>query len=268
MNNSYKRSNFGAAFFFLSKEQRKALSTVYAFCRMADDIVDDTPETAPQQLMALRKEIDLVFQNKAGTELGKDLQIVVSKYAIPKGYFLGLLEGVGSDVKTLVRFKTQEDLNWYMYRVASIVGLMCIEIFGYKNPLSKEYAITLGYAVQLTNILRDICEDAKINRLYLPLEDLEKFKIKETDILAIKQSEEIKKLLAFEAQKAHVLYDKAREILPQEDFKTLLPARAMGAIYEEILSKFKQKSCTLQEKKIKLSKVTKLLILFRTWSNK
>lgn len=265
MNNGYKKSNFGAAFFFLSEKQRQALGTVYAFCRLADDIVDDTPKTAPQQLSALRKEIELVFQSKAETELGKDLQKVLAEYPIPKEYFLGLLEGVASDLKTPVRFKTQENLNWYMYRVASIVGLMCIEIFGYKNPLSKEYAVTLGYAVQLTNILRDISEDAKINRLYLPLDDLENFKVKEADIFALKQSENIQELLIFEAQKAQALYDKAREILPKEDFKTLLAARAMGAIYEEILLKFKQKSCTLQEKKIKLSKVAKLLILFRTW---
>lgn len=268
MNNGYKKSNFGAAFFFLSKQQKEALGIVYAFCRLADDIVDDTPQTAPQQLKELRTEIELVFQNKAQTELGRDLQKVLATYSIPKEYFFGLLEGVESDLKTPVRFKTQEDLNWYMYRVASIVGLMCIEIFGYKNPLSKEYAVTLGYAVQLTNILRDICEDAEIGRIYLPLEDLEKFNVKETDILALKQSENLQKLLTFEAQKAQALYDKAHKILPREDFKTLLTARTMGAIYEQILFKFIQKSCTLQEKKIKLSKVVKLLVLFRTWSEK
>ena len=268
MNNGYKKSNFGAAFFFLSKQQKEALGIVYAFCRLADDIVDDTPKTAPQQLKELRAEIELVYQNKAQTELGKDLQKVLSKYPMPKEYFLGLLEGVESDLKTPVRFKTQEDLNWYMYRVASIVGLMCIEIFGYKNPKSKKYAVTLGYAVQLTNILRDICEDAKINRLYLPLADLQKFCVKEDDILSLKQSENIKNMLAFEADKAQKLYNEARNLLPKEDFKTLLTARAMGAIYEEILLKFKQKSCTVQEKKIKLSKAAKLLILFRTWREK
>lgn len=268
MNNGYKKSNFGAAFFFLSKQQKEALGIVYAFCRLADDIVDDTPQTAPQQLKELRTEIELVFQNKAQTELGKDLQKVLAIYPIPKEYFLGLLEGVESDLKTPVRYKTQEDLNWYMYRVASIVGLMCIEIFGYKNPRSKEYAVKLGYAVQLTNILRDICEDSKIGRLYLPLEDLQKFGVEEADILGLKHIEKIQKLLAFEADKAQKLYDEARNLLPKEDFKTLLTARAMGAIYEEILLRFKQKSCAVQEKKIKLSKVAKLLVLFKTWSEK
>ena len=109
MNNGYKKSNFGAAFFFLSKEQKEALGIIYSFCRLADDIVDDTPKTAPQQLKELRTEIELVFQNKAQTELGRDLQKVLATYSIPKEYFFSLLEGVESDLKNPVRFKTQED---------------------------------------------------------------------------------------------------------------------------------------------------------------
>ena len=265
MNNNYKKSNFGAAFFFLSKAQKEALGIVYAFCRLADDIVDDTPKTAPAQLAALRQELEQVFGGTPETELGKDLQKVIKKFPIPKNYFFDLLDGVESDLKTPVRCQTQEDLNWYMYRVASVVGLMCIEIFGYKKPASKEYAVTLGYAVQLTNILRDIAEDVKINRIYLPLEDLQKFKVTEEDILTLKHTAEVKNLFDFELDKAQQLYNKARELLPKEDFKTLLAARAMGAIYEEILFKLKQKSCLPYEKKIKLSKWTKVWILFKTW---
>lgn len=265
MNNSYKKSNFGVAFFFLSKEQKEALGIVYAFCRLADDIVDDTPQTAPEQLANLREEIELIFKGKPKTELGRDLRKVLHRFPIPKEYFLSLIEGVERDLKIPVRIKNQEELNWYMYRVASIVGLMCIEIFGYKNPLSKEYAVTLGYAVQLTNILRDIYEDAKINRIYLPLEDLQSFKITEEDFLSLKQTENMKKLFAYEIDKARKLYDKARQILPEEDFQTLLTARAMVAIYEEILLKLKQNACLPQENKIKLSKLKKLFVLFKTW---
>ena len=265
MNNSYKKSNFGTAFFFLSKEQKEALGIIYAFCRLADDIVDDSPETASSQLADLSSELEQVFGGKPKTELGKDLQSVINKFPIPQKYFYDLIEGVKSDLNTPVRYKTQQDLNWYMYRVASIVGLMCIEIFGYKNSLSKKYAETLGYAVQLTNILRDIAEDARINRIYLPLEDLQKFKVSEQDILTLKHTEEVENLFNFELDKAQKLYDEARKILPKEDFKTLLTARAMGAIYEEILLKLKQQSCLPCEKKIKLSKLQKLLILFRTW---
>ena len=265
MVNSYKKSNFGAAFFFLSKEQKEALGIIYAFCRLADDIVDETPVTAPAQLVALRQELEQVFGGTPGTELGHDLKKVISEFPIPKNYFFDLLEGVESDLKTPVRCQTQERLNWYMYRVASVVGLMCIEIFGYRNHASKKYAVTLGYAVQLTNILRDIAEDAQINRIYLPLDDLQKFKVTEEDFLTLKHTENLKNLLVYEADKAQKLYDKARELLPKEDFKTLLAARAMGAIYEEILFKLKQKSCLPCEKKIKLSKWAKIRILFKTW---
>lgn len=265
MNNSYKKSNFGAAFFFLSKEQKEALGIIYGFCRLADDIVDDTPKTAPQQLADLREETELVFKGMPKTEMGRDLRKILHRFPIPKEYFFSLIEGVERDLKTPVRVKTQEELNWYMYRVASIVGLMCIEIFGYKNPLTKEYAVTLGYAVQLTNILRDVREDAKINRIYLPLEDLKNFQITEEDFLTFKQSENMRKLFAFEIDKTRKLYDKARQILPKEDFKTLLAARAMGAIYEEILFKIKQRACLPAENKIKLSKSDKLFILLKTW---
>ncbi len=265
MNNSYKKSNFGAAFFFLTKEQREALGIVYSFCRLADDIVDDTPTTAPEQLKDLREETELIFKGKPKTELGRDLRKILHRFPIPKEYFLSLIDGVERDLKTPVRIKNQEELNWYMYRVASIVGLMCIEIFGYKNPITKEYAVTLGYAVQLTNILRDVYEDSKINRIYLPLEDLRSFHITEEDFLALKQTENMRKLFAFEIDKAQKLYDKARQILPKEDFKSLLAARAMGAIYEEILLKIKQNACLPKENKVKLSKLNKLFILLKTW---
>ncbi|MBQ3933660.1 MAG: squalene/phytoene synthase family protein [Elusimicrobiaceae bacterium] len=266
MKNSYKKSNFGAAFFFLSKEQKEALSVIYDFCRMADDIVDDNPpRKASIQLANLVLEIEEVYGGIPKTGLGRELQKVVQEFEIPKKYPLILIEGVDRDLHVPVRYQTQEQLNWYMYRVASVVGLMCIEIFGYKNPASKKYAETLGYAVQLTNILRDIYEDAKINRIYLPLEDLQKFNVSEEDLLNFRLSDGVQKLFAFELDKAQKFYDEAREILPKEDFKTLLAARAMGAIYEAILLKLKKSPCLPREKKIKLSKLHKLLILFRTW---
>lgn len=265
MQNSYKKSNFGAAFFFLTKEQKEALGIIYAFCRLADDIVDDTPKTAPAQLANLTLELEQVYGGAPKTELGKDLQKVIQKFPIPKKYPFLLIEGVERDLHAPVRYQTQEQLNWYMYRVASVVGLMCIEIFGYKNPMSKKYAETLGYAVQLTNILRDIAEDAKINRLYLPLEDLQKFNVSEEEILTLKHNDQVKKLFDFELNKAQKLYDEARVILPKDDFGALLAARAMGAIYENILSKLKQQTCLPCEKKIKLSKLQKMLILFKTW---
>lgn len=257
--NSYKKSNFGLAFFFLSKEQREALSIIYAFCRYADDIVDENMEEAAALLAKLRADLTV-----ANTEFSAQLVQVIEKFFIPKEYFFDLIEGVESDLKTPVRFETFKDLEWYIYRVAGVVGLMCIHIFGFKNQQTKEYAITLAKAVQMTNILRDIAEDSKINRLYLPLEDLRKFNVPEEDILQIKNTAEIKNLLAFERQRTEDFYRHAEIILPKEDFKNMLAARIMANIYRAIFDK--TKSCKIYKNKIKLNKLHKFFILIKTWS--
>ena len=256
--NSYKKSNFGLAFSFLSKEQRKALSIVYAFCRYADDVVDDHMEEAPTLLANLRADLTI-----AKTDFAVQLAEVIKEFSIPKQYFFDLIDGVEHDLKTPVRFETFKDLEWYIYRVASVVGLMCIHIFGFKNQQTKEYAITLGKAVQMTNILRDIAEDSKINRIYLPLEDLKKFKITEKDILQIKNTSQIKSLLAFERQRTEDLYKQAELLLPKEDFKNMLAARVMGNIYKAIFEK--TKPCKIFKRKLKLSKIQKISIVLKTW---
>ena len=257
--NSYKKSNFGAAFFFLSKKQKKALSIIYAFCRYADDIVDDNMEQAPDLLAKLRAELTMIT-----TDFAVELSQVIEQYAIPRDYFFDLIDGVESDLREPVRFETFKDLEWYIYRVAGVVGLMCIHIFGFKNPKTKDYAITLAKAVQMTNILRDIAEDSKIDRIYLPLEDLRKFNVSEEDILQAKKTDEIKNLLAFERQITENFYKQAELMLPKEDFKTMLPARIMGNIYKAIFNK--TKACKIYKNKIKLSKLHKIFIILKTWS--
>jgi len=254
---SYKKSNFGGAFFFLPKQKREALGVIYAFCRMADDIVDEGFIDAKERLAALRAEI-----RKPQTPLCKDLAEVMKKYNIPHQYFTDLIDGMARDLQTPVRFETFEDLKWYMYRAASVVGLMCIEVFGYLNPAAREYAVNLGYAVQLTNIARDVHEDALINRIYLPKEDMQKFGVSEEDILNGKCPQD---LLLYQLNKAQDYYAAAAKLLPGEDFKTLMPARAMGNIYYEILKKLQKTPCGCVGKKIKLNKAQKLLVLYKTW---
>ena len=257
--NSYKKSNFGFAFSFLSKAQREALSIVYAFCRYADDIVDDHMEQAPELLAKLRA--DLTMPN---TDFAFQLAKVIEDFYIPREYFFDLIDGVEYDLKTPVRFGTFRDLEWYIYRVASVVGLMCIHIFGFKNPQTKDYAITLGKAVQMTNILRDIAEDSKIDRIYLPLEDLIKFNVSQEDILQIKDTPQISKLLAFERERTEDLYKQADLILPKEDFKNMLAARVMGNIYRAIFDK--TKPCKIFKYKLKLNKIEKIFTVLKTWS--
>jgi phytoene synthase len=267
-NQSYKKSNFGSAFFFLSEAQKTALSAVYAFCRYADDIVDEDYPDAKARLAALRNEVELIFKGAPATDLGKVLSAALSGFKIPKKHFLDLIDGVERDLKTPVRFQTYADLKWYMHRVAAVVGLMCIEIFGYKNQKTHDFAVNLGYAVQLTNIARDIAQDAKINRVYIPAEDLEKFGVSEQDILSLKNTQKTDALVLFELQRAEEYYRKARRLLPAEDFKNMLAARAMGNIYYEILKKLQRSTCRICENKLKLSKLEKLFILFKTWREK
>ncbi len=267
-NKSYKKSNFGGAFFFLPKRKKEALGVIYAFCRLADDTVDENYPDAPARLNALYAEIDLVFSGNPQTCLGKDLQAAVRDFNIPKQYFTDLLDGMAQDLQPKVRCQNAAEQQLYMYRVAGTVGLMCLYVFGYKNSQSEEYARTLGNAVQLTNILRDAVADAKINRIYIALDEMQKYGVKEEDLLSLNQTPQLKALLAAQAAKAQEYYNQARALLPKEDFKAMLAARAMGNIYEGILKKFIFNGCSLSGKKIKLSKLEKLLILFKTWREK
>jgi len=241
------------------------LGIIYAFCRLADDTVDENYPDAPQRLAALYNEIKHVFCGTPQTPLGADLAAVVKEFNIPQQYFTDLLDGMKQDLNPQVRCKDLAEHLLYMYRVAGSVGLICLPVFGCKNPLSTEYAKTLGNAVQLTNILRDMAEDAKINRIYLPLDEMQKAEVSEQDILNLNQTPALKALLLIQALKAKQYYKDARVLLPKDDFKALLPARAMGNIYEGILDEFIKTGCSLRGKKIKLNKIRKLLILFKTW---
>lgn len=259
--NSYKNSNFSSGFFFLSKEQKEALSIVYAFCRYADDAVDEHYDNAPALLSHLRAELTM-----ADSDFSIQLAEIIEKYDIPKEYFFDLIDGVESDLRKSVCFETFNNLEWYIYRVAGVVGLMCIHIFGFTNPQTKKYATTLAKAVQMTNILRDIYQDAQMGRLYLPLEDLEKFQVPVEDIFEANNTPEVKNLIAFERQRTAEFYVQAKALLPKQDFKSMLAARIMGNIYEAIFHKMK--AGIIFKKKVKLSKLTKLSIVFKTWRNK
>ena len=265
---SYKKSNFAGAFFFLPKEKKRALGCVYTFCRIADDIADEGFTDAKERFASLRTELDNIYKGKAQSDMGKQLCPVVKNFSIPKQYFSDLIEGCEKDLQPALRYETFGDLQWYTYRVASVVGLMCIKIFGYKNKKTEDYAVALGHAVQLTNIIRDAAEDAKINRIYIPKQDMETFGVSQDDILQLKDTRKTRALLFFEAQRAQELFIKAENMLPKEDFKSMLAARAMGNIYKAILNKLIARPCRLSDKKIKLSKVEKLAILFKTWRNR
>ena len=245
---------------FLPVQKRQALSVIYSYCRLADDIVDEHYPDAKEKLLSLREETQRVFEGKARTELGRNLQEILLSFKIPQKIFFDLIDGVSYDLNPRPRFNTAADMEKYLYGVAGTVGLMCIEIFGYSKEKTKDYAVVLGRAVQMTNILRDIYADGKENRLYLPLEDLQNFNVEEEELFAAADNERIKALLAFEGERARQYYKQAQSLLPKEDFNSLLAARAMGALYFKILERF-SKTCAVGVKKIKLNKVQKALVL-------
>lgn len=252
----------------MPKHKKEALGIIYAFCRLADDTVDENYPDAQDRLNALYAEVNLVYGGVPQTDLGKDLQPVVKEFNIPKHYLTDLLDGMQQDLQPVVRCQNEQEQQLYMYRVAGTVGLMCLNVFGYTNPQSVEYAKMLGNAVQLTNILRDISADAAINRIYIPLDLMAQYGVTQDDILSFRNIPAVAQLLKQQEQQAREYYKQAFALLPKEDFKQLLAARAMGNIYYSILLKLQEKGCSLGGKKIKLSKWDKLLVLFKTWREK
>lgn len=240
MNTSYKKSNFGAAFFFISKEKRAALARFYEFCRIVDDIADEPNDDPKAALNFWRAQLETPT-----TALAAALARDIKTYNINKQYFYDIIDGMEMDLNK-TSYRTMDELKIYMYRVASAVGLVCIAIFGSTN---KEYAVTLGYAVQLTNIIRDVRADASLGRVYLPEEDRAKF-----------PSE--KDLLAHETAVAENFYAQADALMTGKDRRVMFPARVMGAIYRQILAKIKSTGYNI-ENKVRLSKFEKFLAVIK-----
>jgi phytoene synthase len=230
--------NFYYAFLFLPKAKREAIYALYAFCRYCDDIADS--DHAPLQKQALlqawRQELDNCYAGRATHAITHALQHVVAQYPIPKHYFEELMRGVEMDF-TIQRYATFADLEIYCYRVASVVGLLCIEVFGYTHPGVQGYARHLGTALQLTNIMRDIKEDAAYGRIYLPLEDLQAFHYAEADLLQQRYTAEFVGLMQFQAQRVAEYYQKAAACLLPGDKRRLIAPEIMAGIYRATLRK-------------------------------
>lgn len=252
MRNSYKKSNFATAFFFLTKKQRAALADFYAFCRIVDDIADEPHSKSKEELDMWRAEI-----NKPKSDLAVALAQHAQEFNINKKLYTDIIDGMEMDLNNTV-YTTEEDLKVYLYRVASAVGLAAIQIFGYKNERTRDYAVILGYAVQLTNIIRDIFEDYDMGRIYFPAETLSKFSVTPDDIKN-KNFDKLSPLLAAEGAKAEEFYAAAEQMLPAEDKKTMLPARIMAEIYKTLLLTLKKNNFVFTSKP-RLGKMRKLFI--------
>ena len=230
-------SNFYYAFMLLPAERRRALHAVYAFCRFIDDIADDEVIGDAVALLARwREEVDRVYGGTPTRAISRALADSARHFNIPREHFEEIIAGVEMDL-TRKRYASFEELRLYCYRVASAVGLICIEIFGYTNPAARLYAEKLGIAFQLTNIMRDVKEDGARGRIYLPQEDLARFDVSEEEILHSVYSPNFVRLMEFEAARAQEFYREAGAALPAEDRSSLLTAEAMRLIYGALLDR-------------------------------
>jgi len=262
-------SNLALAFILLPREKRDAMAALYAFCRAVDDVADEDSvptETRRTQLAAWRKDISRAVQNEPPDfVINQEFQPIILKFHLPFALFDELIKGCEMDLDTL-RYENYEQLELYCYRVASAVGLLSIEIFGYKNPACHEYAVHLGKALQLTNILRDVKNDAARGRIYLPLAELKKFNVKENEILNSQYSENYSALAASVATRAKSFYQLARKTLPAEDRKSMVAAELMGSVYWQLLKKLEANRFNVfSPQAVRLSKPHKLALIFKSW---
>ncbi len=262
------QSNFYYTFSLLPGKKREALNTIYTFCRSTDDIVDLDHNEHSKKIAMLsrwRKEFEKALLYQSEFPLLNTVAKIIHHFKIPTEPFFELMKGVEMDLFNK-RYLTFQDLLEYCYRVASTVGLMAIEIFGYKNQITRDYAINLGIAMQLTNILRDIKEDSKVGRIYLPQEDLKKFHYSEQDILNEVFNDNFRSLMKYESDRAENYYQKATECLNSNDRKNLFTARAMQYIYHGILKKIRKKNYNVFQSRIKISSFEKLFFASGVWA--
>ncbi len=258
-------SNFAYAFRLLSSERRDALCAVYAFCRFVDDIADDAGRSRPADLLGRwRDELAEVFDGTPRHRIGRALADAVRRFGLERRHFLDLVRGVEMDF-TRHRYPSFDQLHEYCYLVASTVGLLCIEIFGHRHPSARDYAVDLGVAFQLTNILRDVTEDARRDRVYLPLEDLARFGCSEEELLAGRYSPRLAALMAFECGRARAYYIRAEGALAAEDRAALAPAEAMRFIYQHLLDRIEARRFDVFGHRVTLPRYQKVTLALAGW---
>ncbi len=260
------KTNFYYSFLFLPKVKREAIYTVYSFCRETDDIVDNMTDVddARRRLDVWRSEMEACYKQQPGHPITRALLEVIQRFGIPKEYFHALIDGCEMDIR-LKRYQTFDELAAYCYRVASVVGLICIEIFGYRSRQAKDYTINLGMALQLTNIMRDVGEDARNGRIYLPLEDLERFRYSEKSLLEEGYTPAFIELMRHQLDRAQSYYDAATRLYERRDHHLLFPAEIMRKIYYLLLMKIVRADFNVYQQRIRVPNQKKMMIALSTW---
>ena len=251
------KSNLALAFISLDRERRRDITTFYAFCRVIDDIADDVDlgvEEKRSQLGQWRASLRSPMPNESS--LAAEVRRLSETYSLAPEMLEEIIAGVEMDL-SIKRYGTFEDLRIYCYRVASAVGLVSIEIFGYRNPACKEYAIELGLALQMTNIIRDVRKDLQADRIYLPQQDMARFNYPESELRERRYNERFVALMQFEADRARQFFANAAAVLPREDRKSMVAAEIMSSIYRALLQRMELDKFRVFEKEYRLNKLEK-----------
>ncbi|TDN55706.1 farnesyl-diphosphate farnesyltransferase [Azoarcus indigens] len=259
-------SSFYYSFMFLPPERRQAITALYAFCREVDDVVDECKDVslAQTKLQWWRQEVERVHGGEPTHPVGHALKDVGSRFSMPREQLLEIIDGMAMDLSQ-TRYLDFKGLQLYCYRVASVVGLLAAEIFGYKDRQTLKYAHDLGMAFQLTNIIRDVGEDARRGRIYLPIEDLQRFGVPAKDILEARYSDAFRELMQFQAQRAEQFYDQAFAQLPAGDRKSQRPGLIMAAIYRALLKEIAADGFRVLDRRTSLTPLRKVWLAGWTW---
>jgi len=251
------KSNLTLAFVSLGRERRRDITIFYAFCRVIDDIADDVDLSVEEKRRRLSEWREWVRSSRSNeSSYAADVRNLIAKYALTAEMLEEIIAGVEMDL-SINRYQTFEELRVYCYRVASAVGLVSIEIFGYRNPACKEYAIELGLALQTTNIIRDVGKDLEAGRIYLPQEDLARFNYLESELQDRQYNQRFLALMQFEADRARQFFANAAAALPREDRKSMIAAEIMSSIYRALLQRMELDKFRLFEKEYGLNKLEK-----------
>lgn len=258
-------SSFSLSFIFLAPKQRQAITALYAFCRQVDDIADNCREVAVAEtsLNWWSEEIERIYARQATHPIGLALSQALENFPLEKAWFHDIITGVRQDLSK-TRFADRAELEQYCYYVAGAVGLLSTQIFGYRNPQTLEYAKALGQALQMTNIIRDVLEDGQRDRIYLPLEDLQRFGVTEAMLLKGEDCDATRALLNEQIEIAESLYARAYALLPPEEIKAQRAALIMAAIYARLLARIKRKPQQVLKKRVRISSPQKLWLAWRT----
>ncbi len=260
-------SSFYYSFLFLPPERRRAITALYAFCREVDDVVDECADAqlARVKLAWWRAELAGTYEGKPSHPVTQSLAEAARAFNLPQELLAEIIDGMEMDLLHN-RYADFKALHLYCYRVASVVGLLAAEIFGYEDRHTLKYAHDLGLAFQLTNIIRDVGEDARRGRIYLPADELDRFGVSAEDILHARTSDAFHRLMEFQIERAEAYYEQAFAQLPAQDRRAQRPGLVMAAIYRTLLREIRRDGCRVLDRHMALTPIRKLWIAWRTWN--